>query len=91
MNDGMKSTVVGVLLSAVLAGMGAEIGLTINHGQHFAKIDSVLESQSKILEEIKRAGDTVPAVVEKSFGEVRERLKMIEYRTTSLESKTEKK
>lgn len=87
MNEGTKNTVIGVVLAAVLAGMGTEIGLTINHGQHFAKIDQLLETQGGLLAEIKDSQDTVPAVVEHSLGEIRSRLNMLEYRAAQLDAK----
>lgn len=87
MTEGTKNTLLGVTLAAILGGMGAEIGLTVEHGQHFVKIDNVLENQSVLLSDIKRSQDTVPAVVERSFGEIRSRLNMIEYRQAQQEGK----
>lgn len=87
MTEGTKNTVIGVILAAVLGGMGTEIGLTINHGQHFAKIDTVLETQSNILSDIKRGQENIPAAVEKSLGEIRSRLNMLEYRAAQQESR----
>lgn len=87
MTEGTKNTLLGVTLAAILSAMGAEIGLTINHGQHFVKLDNVLENQGVILADIRRSQDTVPTVVERSLGEIRNRLNMLEYRTTQLDAK----
>lgn len=87
MTEGTKNTVIGVVLAAVLAGMGTEIGLTISHGQHFVKIDNVLENQGLILIDIRRSQDTVPSVVEHGMGEIRSRLNMLEYRAAQLDAK----
>lgn len=91
MTEGTKNTILAVLLSAVVGGMATEIGLTIAHGEHFVRIDSVLESQNEILKEIKNAKDIIPPIVEHSLGEVRARINMLEYRQAEEESKVPKK
>lgn len=87
MNQGLQNTVVGVALAALLSGVGVVISQGVDHGEHLAKIDTVLSNQAIMMSELKTAGNTVPPIVETKLEEIRGRLNLQEQRINNVESK----
>lgn len=85
MNSGLQSTIAGVLLTAILAGISYQISDSKDQGIHLAKIDTVLENQANIMKEIKSQSSEIPAPVEEKLSEIRERLNLHEQRINKLE------
>lgn len=94
MTDGIKNTVVGVCLAALLGGVGTILAQSGEYGRHFVKIDAVLEGQQKsdaerlaILKDLQIKASGVPPVVDAKLDELRNRLNLHESRINSIERK----
>lgn len=96
MTEGAKNTILGVVLAALLGGVGESIHTQAEQNVHNAKIDvaliginSVMSDQKEILKELESRGGAVSPVVEAKLEELRNRLNLHEERINSIERKRE--
>jgi len=72
--EATKNTIVGVMLSAIMAGIVWMITETNDAGKHLAKIDVVLGQQDRILQDIYQKSGSIPPRVEDKLEELRNRM-----------------
>lgn len=84
MTEGTKNTVLGVTLAALFATIGTSLGVAFNSSNHLIKIDDVLESQNRLLYEMKESNKVVSAPVETRLQELRERLNIQQVQINNL-------
>lgn len=94
MNEGTKNTIVGVVLAALLAGVGDLIHDQAEEHVHSAKVDTamigikdVMAAQQKIMEDIQSRSGNVSPVIEAKLDELRNRLNLHEARLNDVERK----
>lgn len=94
MTEGTKNTIVGVVLAALLTGVGALIHDQAEEHVHSAKIDvaitginSVMSDQWDILKGIQQQTGSVSPVIEAKLEEIRNRLNLHEERINTIERK----
>lgn len=94
MNEGTKNTIVGVVLAALLTGVGALIHDQAEEHVHSAKIDvaitginTVVSDQRDILKGMQSREAAVSPVIEAKLDEIRNRLNLHEERINSIERK----
>lgn len=94
MTEGTKNTIVGVVLAALLTGVGALIHDQAEEHVHSAKIDvaitginSVISDQRDILKNIQQQTGSVSPVIEAKLDEIRNRLNLHEERINNIERK----
>lgn len=92
MTEGTKNTVIGVVLAALLTGVGALINGQAEEHVHSAKIDvailginTVISDQRDILKGIQSQTGSVSPVVEAKLDEIRNRLNLHEERINAIE------
>lgn len=87
MTPGAKNVILGVACSAaltVIIGGGTwMIKEQIDTGKHLVKIDGVLDSIAKILDDTK---STIPQAAEKRFSAQDARMNLLEYKISHMES-----
>lgn len=92
MTEGTKNTIVGVVLAALLTGVGALISGQTEEHVHAAKIDvaivginTVISDQRDILKGMQNREAAVSPVIEAKLDEIRNRLNLHEERINTME------
>lgn len=85
--EGSKNTVLGVALTALLAGVGWMISVTQGNREHLIKLDVVMEQNAEILRDVHQRVGTIPEDVEKKLDELRTRINLHEARINAIENK----
>lgn len=92
MSEGTKNTILGVVLAALLAGVGDLIHDQAEEHVHSAKVDTamlgikdIMATQQKIMEDIQNRSGYVSPVIEAKLDELRNRLNLHEARLNDLE------
>jgi hypothetical protein len=87
MTEGMKNTVVGVLLAAALGAVGVLLTTQSENATHFTKLDSLMETNHNILVELKGQIGVVPPATEMKLDELRLRINLHESRINEIEKR----
>lgn len=86
MTEGSKNTVLGVVLTALLAGVVWIITSTQDHGNHLARLDTVMLQNADILKDIHNRLGIVPMEVEGKLAELRNRMNLQESRINTIDT-----
>lgn len=87
MTEGMKNTVVGVLLAAALGSVGVLLTTQSENATHFTKLDSLMDINHSILVELKSQIGIVPPATEMKLEELRQRLNLQESRINEMDKR----
>lgn len=89
MTEGLKNTVVGVLLAAALGAVGVLLTTQSENATHFTKLDSLMDINHSILLELKAQIGIVPPSTEMKLDELRIRLNLQESRINEIDKRKE--
>lgn len=87
MTEGLKNTVVGVLLAAALGSIGVLLTTQSENASHFTKLDSLMDINHSILIELKAQIGVVPPATEMKLDELRARLNLQEARINEIDKR----
>lgn len=87
MTEGLKNTVVGVLLAAALGSIGVLLTTQSENAMHFTKLDSLMDINHSILIELKAQIGVVPPATEMKLDELRARLNLQEARINEIDKR----